>query len=253
MIISHYHLCFPDPESSSSSQVQDVNTAHAKPQRQPLLPQASLSEVALLAEGPHAVCTLGVSVVSDIPCCPLVPPVLLEVAAQKAVEGPQQPVAKTSSPSAEPPVSQTKPVVLQQPTPQASVTSGQSQPQSFTHLPQSPTRQPQSSTHPPQSPAHQPENTLQVQVGESDGEGPPWLEFADRTIKTLDEKLRNLLYQEYHTSQTASSASEPPGSPPLSDSQGSDGAVRNAEKLVQSILLTFALKSQIHYFDTYLF
>ncbi|XP_059378823.1 LOW QUALITY PROTEIN: serine/threonine-protein kinase WNK2-like [Carassius carassius] len=223
-----------NPENSSTSQVQDVNTAHAKPQKQPSLPQASLSEVAPLAEGTQGVCTSGVS---DIPCCPLVPPVLIKVAAQKAVEGPQQPVAQISSPSAEPPVSQTKPVVLQQPTPQASVTSGQSQPQSFTNLPQSPTRQPQSSTHPPQSPTHQPqspnhqpENTLQV-PGESDGEGPPRLEFADRTIKTLDGKLRILLYQEYHTSQTASLASEPPGSPPLSDSQGSDGAVRNAEKL----------------------
>ncbi|KTF70896.1 hypothetical protein cypCar_00048771, partial [Cyprinus carpio] len=39
--------------------------------------------------------------------------------------------------------------------------------------------------------------------------------------------------QEYHPSQTTSSASEPPGSPPLSGSQGSDGAVRKAEKLPQ--------------------
>ncbi|XP_039530742.1 serine/threonine-protein kinase WNK2 isoform X6 [Pimephales promelas] len=87
----------------------------------------------------------------------------------------------------------------------------------------------------PPSPTHQtqPATALQAQAGESDGEGPPRLEFTDRTIKTLDEKLRNLLYQEYHPSQTTSSASEPPGSPPLSDSQGSDGAARNAEKLPQ--------------------
>ncbi|CAH2313147.1 Hypothetical predicted protein [Pelobates cultripes] len=32
---------------------------------------------------------------------------------------------------------------------------------------------------------------------ESDGEGPPRVEFADDTIKSLDEKLRTLLYQEY--------------------------------------------------------
>ncbi|KAM4023172.1 serine/threonine-protein kinase WNK2 isoform 3-T4 [Anomaloglossus baeobatrachus] len=32
---------------------------------------------------------------------------------------------------------------------------------------------------------------------ESDGEGPPRVEFTDDTIKTLDEKLRTLLYQEY--------------------------------------------------------
>lgn len=240
MIISHYYLCFPDPESSSISQTQDVNTAGAKPlQKWPSVPQASLSEVAPLAEGPQAACTVGVSVVSDIQCCPLVPPVSLDVAAQKATEGPQQPVVHTSSPSAEPPVSQTQPVVLQQPTPKASVTSGQSQPQSPTHQPQSPTHQPQSPTHQPQSPTHQPQNAPPLQPGESDGEGPPRLEFADRTIKTLDEKLRNLLYQEYHPSQTTSSASEPPGSPPLSGSQGSDGAVRKAEKLVKSILIVF--------------
>ncbi|XP_043089236.1 serine/threonine-protein kinase WNK2-like isoform X2 [Puntigrus tetrazona] len=233
-----------NPESSSTSQTQDVNTARAKPlQKRSSVLQASLSEVAPSAEGPQAACA---AVVSDIPCCPIVPPVSLDVSAQKAAEVPQQPVAHSSSPGLELPVSQTKtpPVVLLQPfatpTPQASVSAGQSPPQSPTHQPQSPTHQPQSpthqhqsSTHQPQSPAHQAQNTLPPQPGESDGEGPPRLEFADRTIKTLDEKLRNLLYQEYHPSQTTSSASEPPGSPPLSDSQGSDSAVRKAEKLPQ--------------------
>ncbi|XP_058147544.1 serine/threonine-protein kinase WNK3 isoform X2 [Dasypus novemcinctus] len=37
-------------------------------------------------------------------------------------------------------------------------------------------------------------------VLESDGERPPKLEFADNRIKTLDEKLRNLLYQEHSIS-----------------------------------------------------
>lgn len=184
------------------------------------MPQASLSESSQPARPP------GVSMVSDIPCCPIAPPASLDVTAQKADESPQQPVGHDSSPSAEPPVSQTAAVVLQQPfatpTPQAAVSSSQSQPQSPTHQPQHAT-------------------AAQVQPAESDGEGPPRLEFADRTIKTLDEKLRNLLYQEYHPSQTTSSASEPPGSPPLSDSQGSDGAVRKAEKLVKSILLIFTL------------
>ncbi|CAH6784391.1 Wnk3 [Phodopus roborovskii] len=36
-----------------------------------------------------------------------------------------------------------------------------------------------------------------VTVLESDGERPPKMEFADNRIKTLDEKLRNLLYQEH--------------------------------------------------------
>ncbi|XP_067251645.1 serine/threonine-protein kinase WNK2-like isoform X2 [Chanodichthys erythropterus] len=200
-----------NPESSSSSQAQDVKSA--KPlQKQPSMPQVCLSESSQTARPP------GVSMVSDIPCCPIAPPASLDVTAQKADEPPQQPGAHDGSPSAEPPVSQTAAVVLQQPfatpTPQAAVGSSQSQPQSPTHQPQHAT-------------------AAQVQPAESDGEGPPRLEFADRTIKTLDEKLRNLLYQEYHPSQTTSSASEPPGSPPLSDSQGSDGAARKAEKLPQ--------------------
>ncbi|XP_069499700.1 serine/threonine-protein kinase WNK2 isoform X11 [Ambystoma mexicanum] len=37
----------------------------------------------------------------------------------------------------------------------------------------------------------------QSSIIESDGEGPPRVDFADNTIKSLDEKLRTLLYQEY--------------------------------------------------------
>ncbi|CAM4713379.1 unnamed protein product [Leuciscus chuanchicus] len=172
-----------DTESSSTSQAQDVNSA--KPlQKQPSMPHVSLSD------SPQTACPPGVSMVSDIPCCPIAPPVSLDVTAQKVDETPQQPMAHEGSPNAEPCVSQTPAV-------------------------------------------SQPATASQTQPAESDGEGPPRLEFTDRTIKTLDEKLRNLLYQEYHPSQTTSSASEPPGSPPLSDSQGSDGAARNAEKLPQ--------------------
>ncbi|XP_043406359.1 serine/threonine-protein kinase WNK2 isoform X16 [Chelonia mydas] len=39
---------------------------------------------------------------------------------------------------------------------------------------------------------------------ESDGEGPPRVDFADNTIKSLDEKLRNLLYQECVPTSSAS-------------------------------------------------
>ncbi|XP_043994050.1 serine/threonine-protein kinase WNK3 isoform X2 [Gambusia affinis] len=39
-------------------------------------------------------------------------------------------------------------------------------------------------------------------VAESDSEGPPKIEFVDNRIKTLDEKLRNLLYQEYSSGGT---------------------------------------------------
>ncbi|XP_078517738.1 serine/threonine-protein kinase WNK2 [Lissotriton helveticus] len=37
----------------------------------------------------------------------------------------------------------------------------------------------------------------QSSINESDGEGPPRVDFSDNTIKSLDEKLRTLLYQEY--------------------------------------------------------
>ncbi|XP_068186291.1 serine/threonine-protein kinase WNK1 isoform X2 [Antennarius striatus] len=40
-------------------------------------------------------------------------------------------------------------------------------------------------------------------VAESDSEGPPKIEFVDNRIKTLDEKLRNLLYQEYSSGAAA--------------------------------------------------
>ncbi|XP_059571477.1 serine/threonine-protein kinase WNK2 isoform X4 [Alligator mississippiensis] len=48
---------------------------------------------------------------------------------------------------------------------------------------------------------------------ESDGEGPPRVDFVDNTIKSLDEKLRNLLYQEYVP--TSASAGTPDSSVPL--------------------------------------
>lgn len=49
---------------------------------------------------------------------------------------------------------------------------------------------------PTQTPGLEP-STLLPTVLESDGERPPKMEFADNRIKTLDEKLRNLLYQEH--------------------------------------------------------
>ncbi|CAK6450014.1 unnamed protein product [Pipistrellus nathusii] len=50
---------------------------------------------------------------------------------------------------------------------------------------------------PTQTPGHEPSPLLSATVLESDGERPPKMEFADNRIKTLDEKLRNLLYQEH--------------------------------------------------------
>ncbi|XP_005593732.3 serine/threonine-protein kinase WNK3 isoform X2 [Macaca fascicularis] len=53
---------------------------------------------------------------------------------------------------------------------------------------------------PTQTPGLEPPTLQPTTVLESDGERPPKLEFADNRIKTLDEKLRNLLYQEHSIS-----------------------------------------------------
>ncbi|XP_034505217.1 serine/threonine-protein kinase WNK3 isoform X1 [Ailuropoda melanoleuca] len=50
---------------------------------------------------------------------------------------------------------------------------------------------------PTQTPGLELTTLLPSTILESDGEGPPKMEFADNRIKTLDEKLRNLLYQEH--------------------------------------------------------
>ncbi|XP_048344163.1 serine/threonine-protein kinase WNK2 isoform X8 [Sphaerodactylus townsendi] len=54
---------------------------------------------------------------------------------------------------------------------------------------------------------------------ESDGEGPPRVDFADNTIKSLDEKLRNLLYQECVLTSSASAAT-PDNFVPLDQGDG---------------------------------
>nr|XP_046252258.1 serine/threonine-protein kinase WNK1 isoform X3 [Scatophagus argus] len=58
-------------------------------------------------------------------------------------------------------------------------------------------------------------------VAESDSEGPPKIEFVDNRIKTLDEKLRNLLYQEY--SSGAPLAGGPPSGPTSAASTSAGG------------------------------
>ncbi|XP_015233386.1 PREDICTED: serine/threonine-protein kinase WNK3, partial [Cyprinodon variegatus] len=49
-------------------------------------------------------------------------------------------------------------------------------------------------------------------VAESDSEGPPKIEFGDNRIKTLDEKLRNLLYQECNSGAMVAGAASVPTS-----------------------------------------
>ncbi|KAM4737494.1 uncharacterized protein wnk3 isoform 4-T6 [Anableps anableps] len=58
-------------------------------------------------------------------------------------------------------------------------------------------------------------------VAESDSEGPPKIEFVDNRIKTLDEKLRNLLYQEYSSGGMLAGAASVPTSA-ASTSAGGD-------------------------------
>ncbi|KAM9181078.1 serine/threonine-protein kinase WNK3 [Dugong dugon] len=55
---------------------------------------------------------------------------------------------------------------------------------------------------PTQTSGLEPTTFLPTTVLESDGERPPKMEFADNRIKTLDEKLRNLLYQEHSMSSS---------------------------------------------------
>lgn len=101
--------------------------------------------------------------VDDIPCCPLVIPLTLDASM----------AAQRSSPMTPPLVQDAHSIVLQQP---FVLMSGAKPPS----LPQSPAP----SQH-------------HLTSGDSDTEGRTRVGFVGSTIKTLDEKLRNLLYQEY--------------------------------------------------------
>uniref|UniRef100_A0A3P8YQJ7 non-specific serine/threonine protein kinase n=1 Tax=Esox lucius TaxID=8010 RepID=A0A3P8YQJ7_ESOLU len=189
-----------------------------------------------------------VSMVTDIPCCPIVPPVSLEVnvLGQKRAGGapsclPGQGAGLSGDPPPPPPPQQ--PVVLQQPYATPSMVGGGGG-ASTPSQPQSPAHQ---ASQPPDGPGGG------GGPGESDGEGPPRVEFVDRTIKTLDEKLRNLLYQEHAPSAPSSTASDHQGSstdgvssPPVSDTQtASEGGLpRKEEALPQIPELTDRLVTQ---------
>lgn len=179
-------------------------------------------------------CISAVSMVTDMPCCAIVPPVSLDVnGIEKGTPGglvssqTNQSIQKASPTGEVPPqLTSLQSVVMQQPyaTPM----------------------QPGTVTSQPQSPAHQNSQSSSHQQcvgpGESDSEGPRRVEFVDRTIKTLDEKLRNLLYQEHAPSQPSSLTSDPQASstegvssPPVSDGQSTEGALtkKKGEPLVK--------------------
>ncbi|KAL6464280.1 hypothetical protein MHYP_G00265970 [Metynnis hypsauchen] len=133
------------------------------------------------------------SVAESVPCCQLVMPLALDVSAGVQQPSPLTPPLPQEAPSAREQLQSISergqhPVVLQQP---FSAVGGAKAPS----LPQSPAP----SQHP-----HAP--------NESDGEGRGRVGFVDSTIKTLDEKLRNLLYQEYAPMYPSGSAAETPGS-----------------------------------------
>ncbi|KAM6925354.1 serine/threonine-protein kinase WNK2 isoform 5-T5 [Xenentodon cancila] len=195
-------------------------------QTQPSVTKHPLAAGGISHQNSHPVedsCISAASMVTDMPCCAIVPPVSLDVNASNKGAGAGVLVSsqtdqdnQKASPTSElpPQLACHQSVVLQQPyaTPM----------------------QPGTVTSQPQSPAHQnPQMSSQQQSGgqgESDSEGPRRVEFVDRTIKTLDEKLRNLLYQEHTPSQPSSNTSEPQASsteglssPPLSDGQSTEG------------------------------
>nr|XP_061802733.1 serine/threonine-protein kinase WNK2-like [Nerophis lumbriciformis] len=164
-------------------------------------------------------CISAASIVSDIPCCAFTPPVSLDVndadkaevnASVMLASHPDQKASPTGEGSLQQAAQQS--VVLQQPYPAPIL------PASLCSQPQSPAHQ----TAVPQAASGGP--------GDSDSEGPRRMEFADCTIKTLDKKLRNLLYQEHTPSQPCGVATDPHASPmevsgtmSVSDSHSSEG------------------------------
>ncbi|XP_076614622.1 serine/threonine-protein kinase WNK2 isoform X2 [Chaetodon auriga] len=160
-------------------------------------PLGSISPIHAAQQMPDMTCP--VSVADEVPCCPLVMPLSLDVSGLQG-GSPLTPLPLQEPGSAKEPLSVSyastarserpqQPVVLHQP---FSSVGGAKVPS----LPQSPA--------PSQHGAG---------PSESDGEGRLGRGgFVDSTIKTLDEKLRNLLYQEYAPMYPSGSAAETPGS-----------------------------------------
>lgn len=201
----------PPTDKASSMQPQDQTLSKAQIEQPQSgvtnLPPAGLNH-SFSVEDPC------IAMVTEMPCCAIVPPVSLEVNGNN----------KTGPPSAS-----SSQKSLNKTTPTGDVASQQSV---VLQQPFASSMQPGSVTSQPESPAHQASQTSsgQQQVssghqGESDNEGPRRVEFVDRTIKTLDEKLRTLLYQEHAPSQSCNTTSDPQASSAeeISSTPGSDG------------------------------
>ncbi|XP_016404502.1 serine/threonine-protein kinase WNK3-like isoform X2 [Sinocyclocheilus rhinocerous] len=78
-------------------------------------------------------------------------------------------------------------------------------------------------------------------VAESDSEGPPKIEFVDNRIKTLDEKLRTLLYQEYSGSGAALGSGSTSGSAPAPSSTSGSAAASTAVDEISETPNTFSV------------
>uniref|UniRef100_A0AAY4ABY0 non-specific serine/threonine protein kinase n=1 Tax=Denticeps clupeoides TaxID=299321 RepID=A0AAY4ABY0_9TELE len=137
----------------------------------------------------------GVSIGSStVPCCPLVMPLSLDVSSASSLTPSSAPATDPGSAREALSLQMDRghvPVVLQQPFGNVGGAKAPSL---------------------PQSPAPSQHGSSSV-VYESDGEGGRGrVGFVDSTIKTLDEKLRNLLYQEYAPMYPSGSTAETPGS-----------------------------------------
>ncbi|XP_026163380.1 LOW QUALITY PROTEIN: serine/threonine-protein kinase WNK2-like [Mastacembelus armatus] len=160
-------------------------------------PLGSMSPIHASQQMPGITCP--VSMAEEVPCCPLVMPLSLDVSGSQG-----------GSPLT--------PLPLQEPCPAKEPLSVSYAPAAHSERPQQPVvlHQPYSSvgggkvSSLPQSPAPSQHG---AGPGESDCEGRLGRGgFVDSTIKTLDEKLRNLLYQEYAPMYPSGSAAETPGS-----------------------------------------
>ncbi|KAI4877187.1 hypothetical protein NFI96_026935, partial [Prochilodus magdalenae] len=186
------------PEDGASSTAAQLRLQSATALRSsltvdepPSVKLGSLSPIHTAQQVAELAC--AASVAESVPCCPLVMPLALDVSAGIQQSSPLTPPLTQDAPSAREQLQSISergphPVVLQQP---FSAGAGPKAPS----LPQSPA----TSQHP-----HAP--------NELDGEGRGRVGFVDSTIKTLDEKLRNLLYQEYAPMYPSGSAAETPGS-----------------------------------------
>ncbi|XP_034075180.1 serine/threonine-protein kinase WNK2 isoform X2 [Gymnodraco acuticeps] len=160
-------------------------------------PSESVSPIHATLQMPDM--SYAVAMADEVPCCPLVMPLSLDVSGLQAVP-PLAPLPLQEPCSAKDPPSVSyasavrserpqQPVVLHQPFSSVGGTK-------MSSVPQSPAPSQHGAGH-----------------GELDGEGRLGRGgFVDSTIKTLDEKLRNLLYQEYAPMYPSGSAAETPGS-----------------------------------------